>query len=139
MNIVVGVDLVHVPAFEEQLAMPGSRFSAVFSPGEQRRAASISAQGKSRKAEHLAGRWAAKEAFIKAWGQSMYSQPPVMAPEAVDFSEIEVLPDAYGRVTIRLRGAVLEAFGGQPRCSLSISHDGDYATATLLLSCGDSE
>ncbi|MDO5513468.1 holo-ACP synthase [Corynebacterium sp.] len=127
----VGVDLVHVPGFREQLARPGSRFEAVFAVGELRTAAQ-----RHDRAVHLAGRWAAKEAFIKAWSQAIYGRPPVVDPDGVDFTEIEVRADRWGRVAIELRGEVAHAVlssVGEIRTSLSISHDGDYATAICLL------
>lgn len=133
--VAVGTDLVQVSAFAAQLDMPGSRFGAaggVFSAAELRVAA-----GKGpRRAEHLAGRWAAKEAFIKAWSQALYGRPPVLGPDAVNFAEIEVRPDAWGRVAIALSGEVAAAVVdslGEYAASASISHDGDYATATVIL------
>lgn len=119
----VGVDLVHVLGFREQLDRPGSTFETVFTAQELRVAAS-----RPDRAEHLAGRWAAKEAFIKAWSQSLYGRPPVMGRDAVDFSDIEVVPDRWRRVAYRLRGEVAAEVGGY-EATLSISHDGSYAIA----------
>ena len=119
----VGIDLVHVPGFREQLALPGSTFARVFSPRELR-----VAETKPDRALHLAGRWAAKEAFIKAWSQSLYGSPPLMGPDDVDFSEVEVIPDRWGRVALRLKGEVARQ-AGSPLTSINISHDGDYAVA----------
>lgn len=129
----VGIDIVQISAFHEQLEQPGSRFANVFSAGELRRARKYSG---ARRAEHLAGRWAAKEAFIKAWSQALFARPPVISPEALDWSEIEVRPDAYHRVELVLHGAVgrgVEKSLGDVRTSLSITHDGDYAAANVLL------
>lgn len=127
----IGVDLVHVPAFRSQLATPGSTFESVFSALELRVAA-----GKPDRAVHLAGRWAAKEAFVKAWSQALYGRPPVISPDLLNWREIEVRPDRWGRVAVLPTGevaAALTASVGQVDTSLSISHDGDYATATVLL------
>ncbi|QGU08143.1 Holo-[acyl-carrier-protein] synthase [Corynebacterium occultum] len=127
----IGVDLVHIPAFAEQLARPGSTFESVFSATELRVAA-----GKPERATHLAGRWAAKEAFIKAWSQALYGRPPVMGPDQVPWQELEVRPDRWGRVMMEPRGAVARAVHdslGEIHSALSISHDGDYATASCLI------
>lgn len=126
----VGIDLVHIPAFAGQLAQPGSRFEAVFSAGELRRAASA-----CNRAEHLAGRWAAKEAFIKAWEQALFGTPPPLSPEQVVWSDIEVVADRWGRVGYCLSGSVGQAYteGGLGLPHVSISHDGDYATAVCLI------
>ena len=125
----IGTDLVHIPGFAEQLDTPGSTFTDVFTATEKRTAARKPAH---LRAEHLAGRWAAKEAFIKAWSTALYGQPPVIEPDTVNWQEIEVRPDRWGRVTLMLHGAVAEAVAstlGKIRVTLSISHDGDYATA----------
>jgi len=126
----IGVDLVHVPTFAEQLDVPGSRFTGMFSPGERSDVAdrSVDVGGQAR---HWAVRWAAKEAVIKAWSASMFGQPAVMGDEA--FALIETITDAWGRPRIRLHGDVARHLSG---CSVdvSLSHDGDHAIAYVVLS-----
>jgi len=56
----VGIDLVFIPDFAEQVDQPGTVFAETFTPGERRDAADKS----STAARHLAARWAAKEAVI---------------------------------------------------------------------------
>src|SRR5271166_5456064 len=67
MGIVgVGIDLVSIPDFAEQVDQPGTVFAATFTPGERRDASDKSSSA----ARHLAARWAAKEAVIKdMWGR----------------------------------------------------------------------
>ncbi|MHA2789699.1 holo-ACP synthase AcpS [Corynebacterium sp. S7] len=122
----IGVDLVCISEFREQLALPGSTFESVFSARELR-----VANTKQDRAEHLAGRWAAKEAFIKAWSQALYGLPNKIEPDRVDFSEIEVVADRFGRVALELHGEVASV--ALPAQSLSISHDGDYAMAACIV------
>lgn len=130
----VGTDLVHVPGFAEQLRIPGSRFAQrVFTPGEL--AVAEQKPAGAQWEAHLAGRWAAKEAFVKAWSQSMFGSAPVIAPEALDFREIEVVRDQWGRVQLRLHGEVAARASVMTSC-VSISHDGDYATATVIVTGG---
>lgn len=123
----VGVDVVTVSAFAEQLAAPGTRFARVFTPGERRAAARAASE-----AESLAARWAAKEAVIKAWSSAHFGRPEVIDPEQVDLREIELLQDAWGRPAIRLRGAIAEHLSDFT-ISVSVSHDGDVATAFVVL------
>ena len=128
-----GIDLVHIPSFAGQLAQPGTRFMNVFTAREQRTA---NRKPVVLRPEHLAGRWAAKEAFIKAWSQALYGCPPLIAEEDVNWTEIEIVADTFGRVAIRLAGKIQQAVDesiGPVQSSLSISHDGDYATAVVLL------
>ena len=122
----VGVDLVHVPSFADQLDQPGSTFAGVFTPGERR-----DAHGRTTDAaRHLAARWAAKEAVVKAWSASLHGSAPAMGDEAIGL--IEVVTDAWGRPRIRLHGEVTQHLD---RCTveISLSHDGDYATAYAVL------
>ncbi|TXL61927.1 holo-ACP synthase AcpS [Aeromicrobium terrae] len=122
----VGVDLVHVPGFAEQLEQPGSRFEGVFTPGERR-----DANGRTTDASrHLAARWAAKEAVVKAWSASLHGSAPVMGDEALGL--IEVVTDAWGRPRIRLHGEVAKHLE-DVSIEISLSHDGDYATAYAVL------
>ena len=130
----IGIDIVHIPKFAEQLDIPGSRFEQVFTPLELRIAATKPTR--TRRMEHLAGRWAAKEAFIKAWGQESYSKPPLIGEDQVDWSEIQVTPDRWGRTIITLSGAVAQQCG-HTNIQVSISHDGDYATAICTLPTGN--
>lgn len=128
----VGVDLVHVPSFADQLAQPGSEFEQMFTPGERRDASSRSTE----RSRHLAVRWAAKEAVVKAWSASLFGTAPVMDDDAVDGGAlrlIEVVSDAWGRPRIRLHGEVAKHLDGVS-VEVSLSHDGDYATAYVVLS-----
>ena len=122
----VGVDLVHVPTFADQLDLPGTRFASAFSPGERSDARSHSSDS----ARHFAARWAAKEAVIKAWSASMYGSAPVM-DEGIH-GLIEVVTDAWGRPRIRLHGEVAKRLE-EHTLELSLSHDGDYAIAYVVL------
>jgi holo-[acyl-carrier protein] synthase len=117
----VGVDLVHVPSFAEQLELPESRFGSLFTPGER---ADIAERGGA--SRHWAVRWAAKEAVIKAWSASIFGSEPVMGDEA--FGQIETATDAWGRPRIFLHGDVARALA-EFQIDVSLSHDGDHALA----------
>lgn len=120
-----GVDLVHVPGFAEQLRQPGAWADRVFTPGERRDA------GQSARDASLAARWSAKEAFVKAWSESIWGVAPVLNEEI--HHSIEVVTDAWGRPRIALHGMVAEAIGDDVQVFVSLSHDGDYAIAMVTL------
>lgn len=126
----VGVDLVHVPSFAEQLALPGSRFSSVFSVGERADAVARALEP-AHAAAFWAARWAAREAVVKAWSATMFGDPPPYGDEVL--AAIEVACDAWGRPRLVFRGDVADALGGYD-AALSVSHDGDYAIAYVVLS-----
>ena len=70
----------------------------------------------------LAGRWAAKEAVMKAPGAGVGE---------IALTDIETLPDASGRPVVTLHGAAADRArkAGLNHWQVSISHDGDYAIA----------
>ena len=88
-------------------------------------------------ARHLAARWAAKEAVIKAWSAALYGAPPPIAPDLLRWSEIETLCDAWGRPTVRFGGEVARqiaaTLGDDARWNVSLSHDGGSAIAFVVL------
>lgn len=142
----VGMDLVHVPAFAHQLTIPGTVFAErAFTARELREVRRRADESGSLQAEHLAARWAAKEALVKAWSQAANTLagsavPPALAPDSLDWREIEVVSDRWGRPGLRLTGRVATAVGlslgaGQADevCwPVSLSHDGDWAAAVVL-------
>ena len=154
----VGVDLVDVASFGEQLGQEGSVFHRVFTArewnaaarftpeqGASAREASEALSGPSlpsglsmRSIQSLAARWAAKEAFIKAWSSLYYGREDPLERDQVDWAEIEVVNDRWGRPSLRFHGAIATALEQTEReisASLtwlvSLSHDGNYAIAWI--------
>ncbi|MGB3698630.1 MAG: holo-ACP synthase [Gordonia sp. (in: high G+C Gram-positive bacteria)] len=122
----VGIDLVSVPDFAEQLRTPGSSFGATFTVGERRDAAERTGDD----ARHLAARWAAREAVIKAWSSSRFGAAPLLPESAVH--DVEVQTDNHGRPRIRLHGDIAQALAGLD-IHVSLTHDGDMAAAVAIL------
>ncbi len=113
----VGVDLVQVSRIAASVETFGERFvERVFTPAEAAYATTP---------ERLAARFAAKEAVKKA-----------LELDGVGWRDIEVSRRANGACDVVLHGAAraaAEALGAT--LALSMSHDGDYATATVVASC----
>ncbi len=124
MNIIgLGTDIVSIPRIADLVQRHGDRFlGRCFRPGEIEYAAS---RGLGRDAS-LAARWAAKEAFLKALGTSVTHIP---------YHDIEVVKLVQGPVGLKLYGkalASLDSCGGAD-CLLSLSHEREFALATVLL------
>ncbi len=77
--------------------------------------------------DRIAGRFAAKEAILKALGTG-WSQ-------GIGWQQIEILPDPAGAPQATLRGPALARMTsvGATHCRVSISHQGDYAVAFATL------
>lgn len=106
----IGIDIVHIPKFKKAVERWGERFTnRIFTQSE------LIYCGKRRFSEQrLAARFAAKEAFLKAFG------------ERKKFSEIEVVNNSDGKPCIKIADCKL-------RTSLTLSHDGDYCVAHVIL------
>lgn len=132
-----GIDLVDLARFEALLREPGSAFEArTFTASE--RAVSY-ARPSGDPVAHLAARYAAKEATVKAISQALAPAP--LPSTLVDLSEIEVLSDDAGRPSLALRGRVraLAEAAGVARLHLSLSHDGSHATALVIAERAETE
>lgn len=126
----IGIDVVDVPAFAEQLEQPGSTMLVSFRTGERRDAAARTGD----EAQHLAARWAAREAVIKAWSSSRFAQSPVLPETAMN--DVEIVSDNWGRPKARLHGD-LARYLANVRIHLSLTHDGHTAAAVAILEDDD--
>lgn len=126
--IYTGVDIVQISAFALQLKDSASVFEKqTFTKKERQYAYQI---GLGSPEDHLAARFAAKEALIKAWSSSFFGQPPQLYNPSLQ--EIEVQKDRFGRPKITLHGTLRERIHNF-NIQVSLSHDGDYAIATVIL------
>lgn len=77
--------------------------------------------------ERIAGRFAAKEAILKALGTGW--------SRGLGWDQIEILPDASGAPLVTLTGASRDRLRemGATRCLVSISHQGEYAVAFAVI------
>jgi holo-[acyl-carrier protein] synthase len=117
----IGVDIIEVARIRRAANRWGDGFlSRVFTPGERRHA------GVSRiSAERLAGRFAAKEAVMKALG---------LGWNRMGWREIEITGEAGGRPAVRLTGRAAHAAAklGVRGWLVSISHTRDLAVAQAV-------
>ncbi|MDO5746591.1 MAG: holo-ACP synthase [Actinomycetaceae bacterium] len=102
MLIANGVDIVYIPGFAQQLRQPGTVFAEAFTSREIYDARTSSGDSDA----SLAARWAAKEAVVKAWSSALFGQSPVIEPDLLCWSEIEIVHDRWHRPALRLHGQV---------------------------------
>lgn len=99
----IGTDIVKIPRIEKSIERK-SFLRDVFTPKEIEYC---------KNPESFAGIFAAKEAYLKAVGTGINTR----------LKNIEVLHDEFGKPYL----------SGIENCDLSISHDGDYAVATVIV------
>lgn len=124
MTVGIGVDLCDVARIEKAIAAPhGQRFvERVFTGGEIEYA-----ESKANRAETYAGRFAAKEAAMKALGSGWSAE--------VGWHDIEIVRLESGQPELKLSGGAVRLAGrlGITRSFVSISHGGGQATAFVVL------
>lgn len=114
-----GVDLVEVPRFQKSVKRWGRPFlSRIFTPAELRYA-------KSRKTmvQHLAARFAAKEAVVKALG----------APKGLglEWKDLEIAHSSAGQPKAIFRGSMKR--WAKYTVYLSLTHTAEHAIATAFV------
>lgn len=118
-----GIDMVEVERLAASLDRQGDRFlERVYTEAE----AAYADANPKRRVEHLAARFAAKEAAMKALGTGW--------TRGVAFTDFEVLRDAAGAPSLRVSGAAAEiaAERGISAWSVSLSHTRGMAVASVL-------
>lgn len=118
MKLVTGVDLIEIARIEEVVTRHGKHYlERVFTPAE------LEYCGK--RAESLAGRFAAKEAVAKALGTGIGD---------VSWKEIEILGDEQNAPTLTLHGMAQNKAKelGLTTWSLSISHSQSHSMALAV-------
>ena len=132
----LGLDLVEVEGFHEQLRRAGTSFGeGTFTPGEIAAAMESGNPASVAFARHLAARFAAKEAFVKAWSMGRAGREPAMP--SVRWREIEVVGDSWGRPRLVLAGETerrLRDTLGEVEVSVSLTHEDSVAGAVVVLS-----
>ncbi|MDE6029979.1 MAG: holo-ACP synthase [Clostridiales bacterium] len=119
----IGIDTVRISRIKKAIAKAAFT-DRVFTAAEQ-----SYCNGKADCAQSYAGIFCAKEAAVKALGIGFGS--------GVMPSDIEVAHCDGGAPILNFYGGAVRAFA-QYECSVSISHDGDYAVAAVeLLRKGD--
>jgi holo-[acyl-carrier protein] synthase len=117
-----GIDLIETSRIASMMQRHGERFlERVFTVAEV-----AHGEGKKRQAEHLAGRFAAKEAVLKAMGTGW--------AEGIGWRDIEVVTQPSGAPTLCLSGhaAKLAQEKGITGWHLSISHTDAHAMASVI-------
>ncbi|MBK9775132.1 MAG: holo-ACP synthase [bacterium] len=121
----IGVDIVDVRRVEALLARHGGRFlERCFRPSELAPAEPGCQVGCS--AARVAGRWAVKEACLKALGGGI---------AVIPYRDIEVLRSEGGAPVVVLHGAAAAAHaaGGGGRVLASLSHERETAVGMVII------
>ncbi len=118
MKLATGVDLIEVSRIEEVVARHGKHYlERVYTPAELEQC--------GRRAESLAGRFAAKEAVAKALGSGIGD---------ISWKDIEVLGDEQNAPVLTLHNIAKQKADelGLSNWSVSISHSQSHSVAFVV-------
>ena len=124
--VALGMDLVQIERLEAVLEKRGERFLArVFTPAERRYC-----EARARPATHFAGRFAVKEAVMKALGTGW--------ARGVRWQDIEVCRGGSGAPELVLHGTTAEIARERSieRIHITITHDAGLAAAVAVAESG---
>ncbi|HVW37621.1 MAG TPA: holo-ACP synthase [Pirellulales bacterium] len=128
MNVLgIGTDIVECLRIAQMIERHGELFiNRVYTPHEIRYC-----QSRKQATQHFAGRWAAKEAILKALGTGWR--------RGISWRDIEVRNDQSGRPVVGLRGGARDIVEqrGIREMLVSISHCRSHATAYALALGGE--
>jgi holo-[acyl-carrier protein] synthase len=118
LRLGIGVDAVKVERVQRLLSQHPDRATDIFTEREL-----AYCRSKRRAADHLAARFAAKEAVLKAFGTGV--------AQRMRLTEVEVVNDAVGRPRVNLAGTVAQFARrrGLADLDVSLSHTDGLAIA----------
>ena len=118
----LGTDIINVDRIEKMVAKGRKNLETIFTEREM-----AYCEKKTRKSEHYAVRFAAKEAVLKALGIGWRN--------GFSFSEIEILNNNLGKPTVFLHGKVKVFFQEKKlkQITVSLSHSKENAIAVAIL------
>ena len=124
----IGVDIVEI----RRLAKASKRWGRAFLDKVYTTRELAYANSKRFPYQHLAARFAAKEAIFKALGE--------VEKEFVGWKNIEILNDAYGKPLVKWHGQaeIVRKKRKLKGAVVSLSHTENYAVATAMLVFGSS-
>ncbi|MBN1327160.1 MAG: holo-ACP synthase [Candidatus Cloacimonetes bacterium] len=118
----IGVDIIEVARVEKLIDRDDKFLQKIFTQTEINYCRQF-----TNKAQHFAGRFSVKEAFLKAMGTGWSN--------GLKFNEIETVNDDLGKPEIILYGTTKEIFMRQnfDIAHVSIAHLKEYATAVVVI------
>jgi holo-[acyl-carrier protein] synthase len=118
----IGTDIVECPRIADMIERHQDIFiTRVFTPAEIEYCS-----GRKAATQHYAGRWAAKEAVLKALGTGWR--------RGISWRDIEIRNDKNGAPTVKLRGGARDVMtaAGIARMHVTISHCRSFAVSYVV-------
>lgn len=121
MVIGIGVDIIEIDRIKKSVDDYGEQFlKKVYTPGEIDYCLS-----KKNKYQHLAARFAAKEAIYKAISSNWDSE--------LSWQDMEIINAPNGMPEVKFKGHLQEFLSGGKSLKISMSHSRDYVACVAIV------
>lgn len=121
MILGVGIDIIEIERIKQSVDNYGDRFlNKIFTKTEQEYSLS-----KKNKYQHLAARFAAKEAIYKALSSD--------TSEVYSWQDVEIFNEFNGLPRVKFYGSLKDYLNKDKDLKISISHSDNYVTAIAIL------
>ena len=121
MVIGIGIDIIEIDRIKESVDEYGDQFlQKVYTPGEIKYCLS-----KKNKYQHLAARFAAKEAIYKAISSNWDSE--------FGWQDMEIINAPNGMPEVKFKGNLKKFLSGEKSLKISMSHSRDYVACVAIV------
>ncbi len=121
MVLGVGIDIIEIERIKDSIEKYGDRFlDKIYTANEIKYCSK-----KFNKDQHLAARFAAKEAVYKAVASGW--------EEGINWQDIEVYNDSYGKPEIKPFGKLKTFLSNDKQLKISMSHSDNYVTCVAII------
>lgn len=121
MVLGVGIDIIEIDRIKKSIDDLGDQFlNKIYTDIEREYSLS-----KKNKYQHLAARFAAKEAIIKALSS--------VADSGYSWKDMEIFNEPNGMPKVALHGKIKELLGDDKELKISMSHSDNYVTCFAIL------
>lgn len=121
MVIGIGIDIIEIERIKESVDDYGEQFlKKVYTPGEIKYCLS-----KKNKYQHLAARFAAKEAIYKAISSNWDSE--------LSWQDMEIINAPNGMPEVKFKGNLEKFLSNEKSLKISMSHSTDYVACVAIV------
>jgi holo-[acyl-carrier protein] synthase len=125
----IGIDIIEIDRVQSSIERYGDHFlKKVYTPDEIEYCMS-----KTNKYQHLAARFAAKEAVYKALSTESDKAKNELSPASVGWQDIEIYNEPNGMPRVKIFGKIKKILNGERNLKISMSHSRDYVTCVAIV------
>jgi len=125
----IGIDIIEIDRVQKSIEKYDKHFlNKIYTPGELEYCLN-----KTNKYQHLAARFAAKEAVYKALSSETDEPGNEYSAANVGWQDIEIFNEPNGLPRVKVFGKVKKLLNGERSLKISISHSRDYVTCVAIV------